>query len=228
MKIALLQSNYLPWKGNFDLIRSVDAYIVYDEVQYTKNDWRNRNRIKDHQGNLQWLTIPVSVKSSGQTIAETAIAQANWPEKHWRTLAQNYAKAPHFKAFSDQIETLYQTSPRKWLTEANQHFLRGLCELLGLSTPILNSIDYDLQGDRQQRIIDLCQKLGADQYLSGPAARDYLDPALFKAAGIEVEWMSYQGYPTYPQGKGPFTHYVTILDLLFNTGPSFQDYLKPQ
>lgn len=202
-----------------------DRYVIYDEVQYTKNDWRNRNQIKDPSGKLHWLTIPVRAKSIAQTIDETAIASPQWTKKHWKTIFQNYSKAPYFKLFSATIEDLYKKCPTDSLSNANRFFLDALCGLMDIDTPILNSRDFDLQGDKQERIIDLCKKLNADTYLSGSAAKSYIDESKFRNEGIVVEWMDYSGYPEYSQA-GEFTHYVSVLDLLFNVGPDFRSYMK--
>lgn len=225
MKAALLQSNYIPWKGNFDLIRSVDVYVIYDEVQYTKNDWRNRNLIKDNQGNLQWLTIPVRVESSSQSIADTTIPNPKWKKKHWRSIAQNYAKSAYFKTYGPILENLYDTCPDGKLSDVNRHFLYGICRILGIETKIIDSKELSLTGDRQEKIVDMCKKLDVDTYLSGPAAKSYIETSLFTKNKVSVEWMDYSRYPKYQQCFGDFRHDVSIIDLLLNTGPNSSDYM---
>jgi hypothetical protein len=226
-RAAILQSNYVPWKGYFDLIGSVDEFVLYDDVQYTKNDWRNRNRIKTAQG-VQWLTIPVRIGGRfGQRVLDAEIADPGWGVRHWRTLTQSYARAPHFDRVRDAFEDLYLGAAEPSLSRVNRRFLERACELLGIRTRITWSDEYVTPPGRIERLIDLCRQLGAGEYLSGPAARDYLDPAAFARAGIEVIWMDYSGYPEYPQLFPPFVHEVSILDLLFNTGPDAARYLKP-
>jgi hypothetical protein len=224
-RIAILQSNYIPWKGYFDIIGSVDEFIIYDEVQYTKNDWRNRNRIKTAAG-VQWITIPVYQKSLKQKISETEVSQSNWAVKNWNTLKTNYGRAPAFKAIAPVFEEFYLKTQLTQLSEINISLIRMICRLLGIMTPITNSADYVLEGDPTERLVNLCRQCGATRYLSGPAAKNYLREALFQQNNIAVEWMDYSGYPEYPQLYPPFSHYVSILDLLFSMGEHAAQYMK--
>ncbi len=223
--IAVLQSCYVPWKGYFDLIAQVDEFVLYDDQQFTKNDWRNRNRIKTPQG-VQWLTIPVRHERLGQRIDETRVAQP-WTEQHWRTLEQNYGRAAHFAASADSVRAAYRDlADEPFLSVVNRRLLDLACGLLGIGTPLTSSSEYAPLGDRVERLLDLCAKTGAGRYVTGPAAGDYLDEERFAAAGVEIVYMDYAGYPEYPQLHPPFEHAVTILDLLFNTGPDARRYLK--
>ncbi|EDY80597.1 WbqC-like protein family [Verrucomicrobiia bacterium DG1235] len=226
MKIALLQSNYIPWKGNFDMINMSDKYVIYDEVQYTKGDWRNRNRIKTLNGTCQWLTIPVKLEHTEQTIDETHIADSKWKQKHWGMISSNYSKAPYFKKFKARIKDLYETTPEDKLSRINRHFIEGICDILKINTPIYDSREFSLIEGKQERIIDLCKKLEADVYLCGPAAKSYIQEELFEANGVKLEWMDYSGYPEYPQIAGDFEHAVSILDLLFSVGDDYPKYMK--
>lgn len=225
-KVAILQSNYIPWKGYFDLINSVDEFIFYDEMQYTKNDWRNRNKIKTAQGTA-WLTIPVRQHNLTQKINETEATSAKWAVKHWRTLAQNYAKAPYFSRYKDELEAIYQTPDFTNLSQINGAFIRAVCGWLGITTKLNCSTDYNLGEGKTERLVRLVQDAGGTEYLSGPAAQGYLDIRLFEQAAIGVQWMDYSGYPEYRQlGPGKFEHGVSVLDLLFNTGPEAPHYMK--
>ena len=225
-KVAILQSNYVPWKGYFDLIRSVDEFILYDEVQYTKNDWRNRNRIKTQTG-VQWLTIPVRQDRLGQKISETRVVDSRWAARHWRTVVNNYARAPHFEKYAAMVEAWYsEAGACELLSDINAFFIREVCAIFGITTHITSSRDYELEGDRVERLVGICRQAGADIYLSGPAASDYLDETLFTNAGVRVEWMQYDGYPEYPQLFPPFAHGVSILDLLFNVGPEHAAFMR--
>lgn len=216
-RIAILQSNYIPWKGYFDLINRVDEFILYDTAQFTKNDWRNRNRIKTRQG-LDWLTIPVR-HSFGQTIHETEVSSPAWGQKHWRTLAQNYSKAAHFGDYRSALDDLYrETAGERSLSAINYRFIHEICGFLGISTQITWARDYQLIDGQTERLVDLCRQAGANEYLSGPAAQDYIQEELFLGAGIALTYMDYSGYPEYRQLYAPFVHGVSILDLLFNTG----------
>jgi hypothetical protein len=224
-RIAILQSNYIPWKGYFDLINSVDEFILYDTAQFTKNDWRNRNRIKTPRG-VSWLTIPVC-HNFGQTIQETKVSDPSWGPKHWSSLLQNYSDAPHFKAYAPVFESLYRDiAGEEYLSAINFRFMRLVCEIIGIDTPIRWSRDYSLAEGKIERLVDLCRQTGADEYLSGPAAQDYLKEEPFSDAGITLTYMDYSGYPEYRQLYPPFEHRVSILDLIFNEGPAARAYLK--
>jgi len=218
-RIAILQSNYIPWKGYFDVINSVDEFILYDEVQYTKNDWRNRNRIKTANGPL-WLTIPVRRASLTQKICETRTDGTRGRKKHWDSFGQWYAMAPYLKAFRADFEELYLGSGEENLSAINHTFINAICGFLDIRTKISRSGDYHLSGNYSERLLSLCQQVGATAYLSGPAAKSYLNVVLFEDAGIEVVWMDYSGYPEYRQlYTPPFVHEVSIIDLMLNEGP---------
>ncbi|MEG1052866.1 MAG: WbqC family protein, partial [Janthinobacterium sp.] len=225
-KIAILQSNYIPWKGYFDMIAAVDEFILYDDMQYTRRDWRNRNQIKTPQG-VQWLTIPVQVKGKyHQTIRETEIVGTDWVQAHWKALAQNYRRAPHFAAVAAWLEPLYLARPNNYLSPLNRRFIEAICTYLGIGTVISDSSDYTLIDGKSERLADLCRQAGGTHYLSGPAARDYIDDAVFDDAGIDLAWFDYAGYPEYAQLGGAFVHGVTILDLLFNCGKEAPRYMR--
>jgi hypothetical protein len=224
-KIAILQSNYIPWKGYFDIIGAVDEFILYDEVQFTKNDWRNRNKIKTPTG-VQWITIPVFQKSLQQKISETQVSNNNWAIKNWQTLKSNYGRAPSFKEFSHVFEQFYLTTNLTYLSEINRFLITLISDLLGIKTVISNSKDYTLEGNATERLISLCEQTNATTYLSGPAAKNYLDESLFAQKGINVEWMDYSSYQEYNQLFPPFDHYVSIVDLIFNTGKDASNFMK--
>lgn len=214
-KVAILQSNYIPWKGYFDIINSVDTFIIYDEVQYTKNDWRNRNLINSLQG-LQWLTIPVRVDGLDQKINKTEISFSKWNKKHWNTLVANYGKSQNFKDLKDQFEDLYLGHETKLLSEINKRFIEAINLLFGIKTKILDSRELDLNGDKNERLLEAVEKVGGDIYLSGPSAKNYLNEAIFEKSNIAVEWKSYIEYPEYNSMHNNFHHGVSILDVIFN------------
>lgn len=225
-KVAIVQSNYVPWKGYFDLIAAVDEFILYDDMQYTRRDWRNRNRIKTPQG-LQWITVPVEVKGKyAQTIFETRIADSDWAEKHWKSLELNYARAPHFSEVASWLKPLYLERDHSLLSEMNRSLIAAICAYLGIETSITLSSDYRLEDGKTERLAGLVRQAGGDAYLSGPAARDYLDAEVFAREKIELSWFDYSGYPEYPQLWGDFEHGVTILDLLFNCGSNAYRYMR--
>jgi hypothetical protein len=224
-RVAIVQSCYIPWKGYFDLINLVDEFILFDDRQYTRRDWRNRNRIKTPQG-VQWLTIPVVTKGRyEQRVDETVVSDPSWAEKHWKTLVHNYASARHFDDYREQLEAIYASLEGR-LSLINRKLLEPVCSFLGIETTLSWSTDYQPEGAQSERLVSLCRQSGASTYLSGPSARDYLDEQLFDEAGITIEYMSYEGYPEYPQLYGPFEHNVTALDLLFNVGAEAPRYMK--
>ena len=223
-RVGILQSNYIPWKGYFDIIGLVDEFVLLDEIQYTKNDWRNRNRIKTGQG-TQWLTIPVTHRLS-QRIDETEVVGQAWRRKHWASISQSYARAAHFQAFKAIFESLYLQSDEVMLSRINHVFITTICGILGIATKISWSSDYGIVEGKTDRLVDLCRKAGATEYLTGPAARGYLDAGMFLEAGISVKWMDYSGYREYHQAFPPFDHHVSILDLIFNEGEAATRFLK--
>jgi hypothetical protein len=224
--VAIVQSNYIPWKGYFDLINLSDEFILFDDVQYTPRDWRNRNRIKTPTG-VTWLTIPVEVKGKRfQKIRDTLISEPDWNRRHWQTLVHSYSAAKYFSTYRSTFEPLYLGMKETSLSRVNYTFLKAICELLGCKTKISWSMDYEIIEGKTERLLSLCQQVGADVYLSGPAARGYIQEDLFENAGIQVRYMDYSGYAEYPQLHGLFDHAVTVLDLLFNTGPDACKYLK--
>ncbi|TRU35962.1 MAG: hypothetical protein EWV78_10055 [Microcystis aeruginosa Ma_MB_F_20061100_S20D] len=225
-KVAILQSNYIPWKGYFDLIAAVDEFILYDDMQYTRRDWRNRNQIKTPQS-VQWLTIPVQVKGKYyQSIRETEIDGTVWARDHWKTLSQNYRRAPFFSEIAAWLEPLYLAEPLVHLSQSNRRFIEAVCSYLEIKTIISNSWDYPLSEGKSERLADLCAAAGGNEYISGPAAKSYIDESVFRERGIRLSWFDYEGYPKYPQLWGDFTHGVSILDLLFNCGKDAHLYMR--
>jgi WbqC-like protein family len=223
-RVAILQSNYIPWKGYFDLIAAVDEFIFYEDVQYTRADWRNRNRIKTPHG-AQWLSVPVG-DSVHRLIRDVAIRDPDCGKAHWKRLVSNYSRAASFKTVAQWLEPLYCETPWTMLSVINRVLIEAICRFLGITTQLRVSSDYDLSGDRNGRLVSLCRQAGASVYLSGPSARSYIDVAAFRQDGVEVSWFEYAGYPEYPQLWGPFVHEVSVLDLLFNCGPDAMHYMK--
>ena len=194
MKIAISQSNYIPWKGYFDLINSVDEFTLYDDAQYTRRDWRNRNKIKTPQG-LQWLTIPVDVKGKYfQKINETKISDKGWGVRHWQQIKQNYAKAKNFKKYKDIFEELYLSCKEEYLSEINHKFIIAINQILGIKTKIRFSSEFEIYGDQTEKLINICKQSNATVYISGPAAKTYFDEQLANKENILVKYMNYENY----------------------------------
>ncbi|MFF2091716.1 WbqC family protein [Paenibacillus sp. NPDC058174] len=217
-RVAVIQSNYIPWKGYFDIINDVDSFIFYDNVQYTKNDWRNRNKIKSAAGS-QWITIPVNAQSD-QLICDVEIPNSNWASKHYKTLNALYSKAPYFKQYKSFLEYIYMERSWSNLSSLNQYLIKHISqEYLGITTEFKDSREYTSSGKKLDRLIGLLKSAQTTTYLSGPAASDYIDSARFNEEGIELIYKDYKNYPEYNQFHPPMDHYVSILDLLFHTGP---------
>jgi len=223
-RVAILQSNYIPWKGYFDLIAAVDEFILYDDAQYTKQDWRNRNRIKTSNG-LLWLSVPVG-SNIARPIREVEIPDSRWQESHWKSISGNYRRAPYFDEVSGILQDIYLRPQFDSLSVLNRTLLQTICDYLGIRTVLSNSWDYDLVDGKTEKLLHLCQQAGAGCYVSGPAARDYLDEAVFQEGGVDLSWFDYSGYPEYPQLWGGFVHEVSIIDLLFNCGPDSANYMR--
>ena len=226
MRIGALQSSYLPWLGFFDQIARCDLFVIYDDLQYTRKDWRNRNRIKTPNGPL-WLTVPVAVSGPGPAlIREVRIASdPGWSGRHWRMIRTNYARAPHFAAGAPWFEELYR---RRWtlLADLNREVLSHCLDALGIRTPVIHSAEAGLErwfrrwrpgGDATDRILFLCRHFGAESFVEGSAGRAYIDLGRIERAGIALEFQDYR-HPGYRQLFGPFIPYLSIVDLLFNEG----------
>ncbi len=225
-RVAIVQSNYVPWRGYFDLIASVDEFILLDDVQYTRRDWRNRNRIKTARG-TRWLTIAVQVSGRyTQPICETRVADSEWADQHWETVRQAYASAPNMAELGPFVENLYATVPGPFLSQINRHFIEGIARRLGIDTRLSLSLDYEPRGVKSERLLDLCLKADAAEYVSGPAARAYLDEQLFHDNGVAVSWFEYGPYPTYDQIHPPFDPQVSILDVLLCAGADSPELVR--
>ncbi|MHC1771034.1 MAG: WbqC family protein [Flexilinea sp.] len=224
MKLAVLQSNYIPWKGYFDIIHDVDLFLFYDEVQYTKNDWRNRNRIYTQTG-VEWLTIPVSA-GLDSSIDQAKIVKDRWQMKHYQSLLTSYSKAPFFKLYREFLEFVYLESIWDELYLLNRFLIEKVStEFLKITTKFGDSRSYQSAGSGHEKLLSLVKSTGAESYLSGPAAMHYLKTEDYEKAGIKLRWKDYSGYPEYPQLFRPFEQKVSIFDLLFNTGPDAPYYI---
>lgn len=221
---VILQPSYLPWLGYFAQMARADVFVVYDDVQYDKHSWRNRNRIKTAHG-VQWLTVPVATHGKNKPLnSEVQIAGQDWRRKHLATIRQQYAKSPFFERYIGVFEDLYG---REWtnLLELNHAAMLSLADALGLTREIRFASTLGIGGAGAPRLIEICRALGAARCYEGAAGRNYIDDALFASAGIELEYQDYR-HPEYPQLHGPFEPFLSVIDLLFNCGPESLEILS--
>jgi hypothetical protein len=223
--LVVLQPSYLPWMGFFDQIKRSDVFVFYDDVQFDKHGWRNRNRIKTAKGPV-WLTVPVRHSGrAGQRIDQVEVDQRTpWARKHLRTIQEAYARAPFL---TDYLPALAELLQREWtlLAELDIALSRLMCGWFGLERRMYRSSQLDVAGDRNARLLALCRHFEADRYLSGVAAKSYLDVSLFAAAGVVVEWQDFS-QPHYPQLHGAFEPSMSALDCVFNVGPDCATLLE--
>jgi len=204
----------------------VDEFVLYDDMQFTRRDWRNRNQIKTRDG-VKWLTIPVEVKGKYfQKIKETRISEPDWAVKHWNSIIHNYSRAKYFNEYRQIFEELYLENKEEYLSKVNYNFIKSICEILGIKTKMMWSDEFNLLEEKTERLVDICKSLGATDYYSGPAAKAYMNEELFEKENIRVHYFDYSGYPEYEQLHGEFTHAVSIIDLIFNEGPNSTKFMK--
>jgi hypothetical protein len=216
MRVVVLQPSFLPWQGHLDQYAWCDRFVLYDDVQYDKHGWRNRNRILTPQG-VAWLSIPVKVKGA-PLIRDVEVDYAQpWRRKHLESLRQSYSKAPFFDWLYPELQRYYANDWSK-LLDWDVEGLKWLAERLGMAWKGVFSSDLGVGGQKTERLIGICQKLGASEYLTGDAARDYLDESQFEQIGVKVRWHGYQ-HPVYPQRGQEFVSHLSIVDLMFQVGP---------
>jgi len=225
MKVGMIQSNYIPWRGYFDFIDDVDLFIFYDDVPYGMGKkWRNRNLIKTRYG-PRWLTVPLKHGKDNKLISEVAIDYSkNWQAEHINRLYENYHNAPFWNLYIDDFSTLINKDYTS-ISDLNVTLCKWIMGLLNIKTEVRMSHEFDGKGDKARRPLDLLIKVRAGAYLTGPNTEAYTDVRLFHSHRIRLEFKSYQ-YRSYRQSWGPFINEVSILDLLFNTGPEAGTHLK--
>lgn len=222
-KIAVLQPSYLPWLGFFEQLMSVDTFVIYDDAQYTKNDWRNRNRLKTKDGFL-WLSIPVKGSIHSQ-IRDIRIDESkNWQDKHQKTITQLYSKSPYFEEVSALFSPLWNRR-YEFLMDAAMDSIRIVAEYLNIETKIVYSSEIGAVGDKNEKLVNICKIFNARNYYSGLSAQNYLNVELFERNGIEVAFQHYP-HPVYPQKHGDFISHLSVMDLLFNCGKKSKQIIK--
>jgi hypothetical protein len=218
VRCAIVQPSYIPWRGYFELMARVDLFVFYDDVQYDRRGWRNRNRIKTPRG-TRWLTIPVHARGAqAESIPVHAIetAGSDWPRAHLAALTRSYERAPFFEQYRPWLEQVYAAPPRL-LADFTIAVTLDIARFLGITTPAVRSASLHVSGAKTARLLEVLRAVGATHYLSGPSARAYLDVEMLASAGIGVDWMTYD-HSEYPQLHPPFDPHVTVLDRLFMTG----------
>jgi len=226
--IAILQSNYIPWKGYFDIISAVDDFAIFDEAQFTRRDWRNRNKIII-DGQSRWLTIPVASKGKFEApIAEIQVSDSNWAEDHWRAIRGAYRRADYFRNYEALLQAAYEKAASlAFLSDINLMFLKTLAPLLNVSPNFRDTREVPRKAvTPTTRLVEICVGLGASEYLSGPAARDYIKLEEFDVANVSLHYADYSGYPIYNQGRAEFEHGVSVIDMLMRCGPEAGSLLK--
>lgn len=224
MKVGIIQPNYIPWRGHFDFIRQVDTFIFYDDVQYTKRDWRNRNKVRMLSGESIWITVPVNARRDTLIMDALIDNSEDWQQKHLSVLKHNYGKTPFFGDYIGPLEATLR-GDHKSISDLDVALCEQICPWLEIEAKTLRASTLQCTGSKDQRLIDLVKKIGGTSYLSGPAAKSYIQPDLWQEAGIELEFMTYPDYPEYEQIAPGFEPAVSILDLLFMVGPDAPRYI---
>ena len=225
MRVTILQPSYLPWLGFFEQMHRSDQFVLYDDVQFTRRDWRNRNRIRVVEGSV-WLTVPVIQKNKyEQSLLETRIDNStSWKRKHLETIRCHYSKTPFFDLHFPWCEKIFN-SEWDFLLDLSLETIQYLKGELKINTPLLRSSELGEPGNKTERLVSICKQLGATQYLSGESARNYISEKDFSDQGIELEYQKYQ-HPEYPQRYEGFVPFLSTIDLLFNCGDKSMDFLK--
>lgn len=222
MTVVILQSNYIPWRGYFDLIHDADLFVFDDDLQYTHHDWRNRNRIVTPAGSI-WLTIPAG-RDLDRRICDVEVTDQSWKRKHKQLLQHNYARAPGYKQFRPLLDFLYENDLTN-LSAYNQRAIRHIAGLLGLKTAFADTLPWKITGRKTERIVEIMHKVGGTTYLSGPRGGNYIDEERLHDAGIALGYKKYPDYPVYPQAGPTFDPFVSVLDLLLNVGDRAPEFI---
>jgi hypothetical protein len=222
--VSINQPAYLPWLGYFHRIAVADLHIVLDHVQFEKNGFVNRNKVRTQQS-WCWLTVPLKTKGrfGSLVIHDLETVDDRWRKKHWDTIAGTYARTPFFKRYADAFEAIYR-KPAVSFIDLVREMTTLLLDAFGIETELRSSRAFAVAGVKDELVLELCRSARATTYLSGPLGRNYLREPLFAAAGIKIVYQDYR-HPTYPQVHGPFEPAMAAIDLLFNHGPASREIL---
>lgn len=224
MRAVILQPMYLPWAGYFGLVEQADVFVFYDDVQFTRRSWQRRNKIKVANGEETWLTVPVE-KDFGQEIRAVSVKDDGWRSDHWKSIHHSYANAPFFDQYGEELSELYD---RQWesLLDLDTEIIDWLVETLGIDRPEFEySSNLNAPGSKTERLINVLETVGADEYVSGPAAKDYLNPELFREHGIDLYWHEFD-HPEYEQVHGDFISHLSCVDMLFHCGEDTRELIR--
>lgn len=227
LSVGIIQPNFIPWRGYFDFISRVDIFLFHDDLQYTKQDWRNRNKVRLLNGTSTWLTVPVKASTQSLIMDVEIDYSSDWMAKHLNIVKSNYARSPHFERYFPTFKDILLARHRL-LSDLDIVLCQQICEWLDIRTPLKKASDFGFDGVKDDKIIQLVKAVGGTRYLSGPAAKSYIQPDLWKAANLELEYIEYPNYAQYPQISEPFDPAVSVLDLLFMTGPDAPRYIWPE
>lgn len=223
-RAVILQPMYLPWMGYFGMIETADVFVFYDDVQFVRRSWQRRNKIKVPNGDFTWLTVPVE-KDFEQQINEVQLKESDWQDTHWQSIHHSYANSPYFETYADELEDIYDQEWTK-LRELNTNIIETLCECFGITdTEFRFSSEIDLTGAKTDRLINILTEIDADEYVSGPGAREYMEPEKFDSAGIDLFWHEFD-HPEYEQIHGEFVSHLSAIDLLFHCGPDAGELIR--
>ena len=224
--IIITQSNYIPWKGFFRGMINATHFVYYDEMQYTKRDWRNRN-ILISEGGPKWITIPVKTKGNFfQKISDVYVSDKEWGKNHWNFIENNYKSSPFFETYKNIFQPLYLNPVSENLSEINLSFIKVILSLLEIDIKIISSKEFKLKGDKTEKLLNICKELNADNYITGSAAKNYINSDLFESNSININYLNYNDFKEYKQNWNGFDHNVSILDMFFNLGYDTIKHLK--
>lgn len=224
-KVIITQSNYIPWKGYFRPMKEATHFVVYDDMQYTKRDWRNRNLLISPIG-PKWLSIPIDVKGKFyQKINEAKVSDKNWNIDHWNFIETNYKKSPYYNLYKDEFKGLYLSEKSEFLSEININFIKKIIELLNIDITILDSRNFELKGDRTEKLLNICLELKAKEYFTGEAAKNYINENVFIENNVKITYNDHSSYPEYKQLWYSFDHHVSIIDMFFNLGEKTGEFI---
>ena len=223
MRVAIHQPQFLPWLGYLDKIDRSDIFVLLDNVQFKKNEWQNRNRVKTAQG-WQWMTVPVLHRHLESIDHIEINNRVNWKRKHIQTLEINYSRASHFRDYIPFFRSVYK---REWpmLSNLNRTVIEFMMDAFGIKRKVILSSDIETRQEPNERLIDICRAVEADTYLAGEGGKDYMDLQCFEKANIRVVFQSFH-HPDYPQLHGSFLPGMSGMDLLFNSGPQSLSILR--